>query len=96
MAKVTFIKDGQEIVVTTDEDGKNLLELAQENDVDMEYACGGNGVCTTCMIEVKSGEDNLGDISEQEELMLEDPEDTTTRLGCQCHVSGDATVELIF
>lgn len=96
MAKVTFIKDGKPVIVATDEAGKNLLELAQDNDVNMEYACGGNGVCTTCLIKVQKGEENLGELTEQEELMLEDSNDKTTRLGCQCQVNGDSTVELIF
>ncbi len=93
MAKITFIThDGEKVVEA--EEGKKLLSIAQNNDVDLRHACGGNGTCTTCMIEVKENIENLGPMTEAEKQMML-PEDGSTRLGCQARVKGDVTVELV-
>ncbi len=96
MPKITYIKNGQKTEIETDNVGASLLDIAQENGVDMDHACGGNGICTTCMVQVKSGSENLSDMTEREEIMGMDPEDPTLRLGCQCQVSGDVEVELAY
>jgi 2Fe-2S ferredoxin len=96
MAKITYIKNGNPIEIETDANGQSLLEIAQENAVDMDNACGGNGVCTTCMVKVESGLENLGPITDREEMMGMDAENPEMRLGCQCAVNGDCTVELAY
>lgn len=96
MPKVTFIKNGQNIEIETDKTGQSLLEIAQENAVEMDSACGGNGVCTTCLVQVQSGVENLGPITEREEMMGMDAENPENRLGCQCSVDGDCCVELAY
>jgi ferredoxin len=85
MPTVTFILvDGQIKRVETPE-GERLLRVALDNNVPMEYACGGNGFCTTCMCSVEEGdrEENMG--------VTDDPH----RLGCQATVEGDVTVKLL-
>jgi len=95
MAKVTIVKNGKTYEVESD-GTLTLLELCNENDIEMEQACGGNGVCTTCLVEVKEGAENLSEITDREEMMGMDPEDPKQRLGCQCKANGDCTVELAY
>lgn len=78
--------------VTTDA-GKTLLQIALDNNIPMEHACGGNGFCTTCMCDIESGMDALSPRNDREENMgvVEDPK----RLGCQAIVQGDTTVRLL-
>lgn len=96
MPTIIFIKDGQQIPVTNAQTGQSVLQTALTNNIAMDHACGGNGVCTTCMVKVHEGADNLGQVTDQEEMMGMDPDDNSTRLGCQTQISGDATVELAF
>ena len=96
MVKVTYIKNGQPIEIETDSTGQSLLEVAQENAVEMDSACGGNGVSTTCLIKVIEGTDSLGAVTEKEEIMGMDPTNPEYRLGCQCSVNGDCCVELAY
>jgi len=96
MPKVTYIKNGKKIEIDTDKEDQSLLDLALANDIDMEHACGGNGICTTCMVKVHQGEEVLGEMTEREEIMGMDPDDMSLRLGCQCQIGGDCEVELAY
>lgn len=42
-----------------------------------------DGICGTCMIDVLEGEENLTDLTEQEDDL---GRDTTHRLACQCKI----------
>lgn len=92
MPKVTFHQNGQVTEVET-EAGKTLLQIALDNGIAIEHACGGNGFCTTCMCNVKTGMENLSDRNDKEENMgiTNDPE----RLSCQAEVQGDVEVEIL-
>lgn len=92
MAKVTF-KIGNQITTVEGKDGQSILQIALDNDIPQEHACGGNGFCTTCMCTVKKGLDQLSDRNEREENMglTMDP----YRLGCQARIKGeDADIEV--
>lgn len=92
MPKVIFNIDGQKTEVETPA-GETLLQIALDNGVPIEHACGGNGFCTTCLCKVKSGGENLGERNDKEENMgITAP---TERLGCQAIVEGDVEVEII-
>ena len=98
MPKVSYILlDGQTKIVEG-EDGKTVLQIALDNGIDMEHACGGNGFCTTCSCDVTDGQKMIDDgtvsaVNDKEENMgVEGPE---RRLGCQAKVSGDITVKLV-
>jgi len=93
--KVTFRRDGQKVPVDC-ACGQSLLAIAKENDIQMDNACGGNGVCTTCMVKVKSGAENLSEMTEREEMMGLDPDQPEIRLGCQCIANGDCDVEIAY
>jgi ferredoxin, 2Fe-2S len=74
----------------------SLLDIALNFGLHLEHACGGNCACTTCHVVVKSGEENLSEMDEDEEDRLFTAADLTlhSRLGCQCIVKGDVTVEI--
>jgi len=95
MAKVVIVKNGKKYEVESD-GTLTLLELCNENGIEMEQACGGNGVCTTCMVEVHEGAENMNDVTDREEMMGMDADNPTQRLGCQCTPTGDCEVELAY
>lgn len=92
MPTVQFHYNGQVTEVQAEE-GQTILQIAMDNGVPMESACGGNGFCTTCMCKVQSGMENLSERNEKEENMGidEDPD----RLSCQAEVHGDVEVEVL-
>ncbi|MBM3228012.1 (2Fe-2S)-binding protein [Candidatus Peribacteria bacterium] len=92
MAKVAFHYSGQVKTVEA-KDGETILQIALDNAIPMEHACGGNGFCTTCMCQVKKGMENLSPRNDREENMgiVEDPD----RLSCQAQVRGDVEVEVV-
>lgn len=89
MAQVTFRHNGKSVVVEG-KAGETLLQLAVNNAVPMEHACGGNGFCTTCMCSVSSGAEHLAPRTEREEGMgiTSDP----YRLGCQARLRGTGDI----
>lgn len=93
MPTVTFVLPDGQIKRVEAESGQSLLQIALDQNVPMEHACGGNGFCTTCMCDVETGMDKLSPRNEREENMgvLEDPK----RLGCQAIVEGDVTVKIL-
>jgi ferredoxin len=76
--------------------GANFREVAQTQGLDVAFGCE-SGICSTCLIHIKSGAEHLGPKTEQEEFTLDArgvaPEDMSTRLGCQCTVNGDLEFE---
>lgn len=86
MPRVTFIEpDGtrRELDVAA---GQNLLDIAWDNRIDIEGACGGAMACSTCHVIV---EGEFPDRLEPPEIEEEDMLDMaygltpTSRLGCQ-------------
>lgn len=92
MPKVTFHHDGQVTEVET-EPGKTILQIALDNGIPIEHACGGNGFCTTCLCSVKGGAENLSERNDKEENMGVTEE--AERLGCQAEVNGDCEIEVL-
>ena len=94
---ITMIKDGAEKTLENVSSDLSLLELAQENNIQMDTACGGNGACTTCMVKVHEGAENLSEVTDREEMMGMSSDSPDFRLGCQCKVNGgDVKVELMY
>jgi ferredoxin len=87
---VTYIyPDGEKREVDA-EIGKHLLDVAHDNDIDLEGACGGELACATChCIFEQSVYDSLPEKLEEEEDMLDLAIDLreTSRLGCQIRVT---------
>ena len=44
----------------------SLLDIALTHGVSIEHACGGAGVCGTCIVEVKQGMENLSEAGDDE------------------------------
>ncbi|CAM9737955.1 unnamed protein product [Ectocarpus sp. 6 AP-2014] len=89
--------DGTEIKVEA-ELGATLLEVAHENDVELEGACGGDLACSTCHVVLpKEYYDKLDEKEEEEDDMLDLAWGLTdtSRLGCQIKVTRDLEGMLI-
>jgi 2Fe-2S ferredoxin len=97
MPKVIFRggPDGERVVEA--KKGRNLLEIAEENDVKMGSACGGVCACSSCHCYIVEGEDSLEEATEKEEDRLDMGFDVraNSRLGCQTKLGDeDLVVEL--
>ena len=106
MPKVTFVKEKKTIEVPA---GSNLRKVAKRNGVQLypfphNYAnCLGNGLCASCRVNVKKGEENLSPPGLMEKfftrilnpiwLFARIGREKTMRLACQCEVQGDCEVE---
>ena len=101
--KVTFLPEN---ITVEFESGKlpyrdhgkpeSLLDIAMNRGLHIEHACGGSCACTTCHVIVRAGEHNLSEAEDDELDRVEQAAGLTihSRLGCQCVVLGDVTVEI--
>ncbi len=92
MVKITFITNDGEKEIEAQE-GLSILEIAHQNNIDLEGACEGSLACSTCHVIVEDSEyfKKLPEAEEAEEDMLDlafglTP---TSRLGCQLMVTKD-------
>lgn len=77
------------------DEGRKLVLCLEDNGVDIMHRCGGNARCTTCRVEVISGE--VGVMTEAEEAILATKGDLApnTRLSCQIRLAGDVHVKVL-
>ena len=61
-------------------DGSKIREACEE--LGVPFSCT-NGICGTCMIDIKEGKENLSKLTEQENDLARDEEH---RLACQCKI----------
>ena len=84
--KVTFVEpDGEEYEVEA-QIGDHMLDVAHDNDIELEGACGGELACSTCHVILDQEYfDKLDEPEEEEEDMLDLALGLTdtSRLGCQ-------------
>lgn len=68
--------------------GQSLLELALENDIAIEHACGGVTACSTCHVHVDEGEDAFNEPEDEELDRVEEApgNDFGSRLSCQAKI----------
>jgi len=94
MPKITA-EAAQGIVAFEAEKGKKLVLALEDNGVDILHRCGGNAKCTTCRVEVLSGDP--GEIGEPEKNVLATKTDLNdhTRLSCQIRLIDDLHVKVI-
>ena len=85
--------DGAEF---TPKPGVTLCTALLDNGIEIEHACDQSLACTTCHVIVKSGEEHLSPMDDDEADRLDMAPGLTlhSRLGCQAVMSGDVTVEI--
>jgi 2Fe-2S ferredoxin len=76
--------------------GEHLLEVAIENGINIEHACGGVCACSTCHVYVEKGMKDVAEATEAEEDRVEEAPglQINSRLSCQCEVKGDGPIQV--
>ena len=94
MFKVTA-ESAQGLIAFEIEEGRKLVLALEDNGVDILHRCGGNAKCTTCRVEILSGDP--GEIGEPEKIILATKTDLNdhTRLSCQMRVIDDLHVKVV-
>ncbi len=91
MPKVT-IQGGPSVEV---EAGKKLVLVIEDAGVDILHRCGGVSKCTTCRVQVISGDAGPMSDVERERLAREASLGPDIRLSCQVRVESDLTVNVL-
>src|SRR5580765_5909216 len=76
-------------------EGKKLVLAIEDAGIDIMHRCGGNARCTTCRVQVVSGEPAPMQELERERLAREASLGPDIRLSCQIRVNSDLTVNVI-
>ena len=90
--KVTYIDPMGDSHTVDAEVGKNLLDIAHDNNLELEGACGGELACATCHLVFEQDiYDSLPEKEPEEDDMLDLAMELTdtSRLGCQICVTKD-------
>ena len=75
--------------------GTKLVLAIEDAGIDILHRCGGNSRCTTCRVQVVSGElAPMGEL-EQERLARESALGPDIRLSCQVLVESDLTIRVL-
>ena len=86
MAKIIFNKTGESKEIP---DGSEIQEACDELGVPFQCT---DGICGTCMIDILKGEENLSELTEEENDLGRDKEH---RLACQCKIkSGEVKFDV--
>jgi 2Fe-2S ferredoxin len=93
MPKIRFLPMDVEVEVS---EGTPILDAALDNNIQIDHNCGGNCACSTCHVIVEEGFDTLGEMTEDEQDMLDEAEGLTdkSRLACQCETKADLIVRI--
>lgn len=77
------------------EEGRKLVLAIEDNVIDILHRCGGNARCTTCRVEILSGDP--GEIGDAEKAILATKTDLNdhTRLSCQVRIIDDLHVKVV-
>ena len=95
---ITFkFQDGQPDQTHVAAEGESVLDVALNNDIQLQHNCGGVCGCSTCHVYIMAGESDLPEISDAEEDFIDRAENPriNSRLGCQCVVQGNADVVVL-
>jgi 2Fe-2S ferredoxin len=103
--QVTFLPEGKTVEfeygkLPYKDHGKeqSILDVALNNGIRLDHACGGNCACTTCHVWVKEGAENLSEMDDDEADRLDMAADLqlNSRLGCQAVITkpGKVVVEI--
>lgn len=94
MPKITAETAGGTVAFEAEE-GRKLVLCLEDKGIDILHRCGGNARCTTCRVEILSGDP--GEILEAERTILATKTDLNdhTRLSCQVRLTDDLHVKVI-
>jgi len=72
----------------------NLLSVLMQNDVEVTQECGGRGICATCHVYIREGEDSISPTTKREKRTLGSITscNVNSRLACQARVVGEGVV----
>ena len=105
LVRVTFQPEGRTVefefgALPYEHHGKpmSFLDVAENNDIFLDHACGGVCACSTCHVWIKAGEKGLtsADDDELDRLDMAADQQLNSRLGCQAVITGpgDYVVEI--
>jgi ferredoxin len=77
------------------EEGKKLVLAIEDAGIDVMHRCGGNARCTTCRVQMLSGDPGPMQELERERLAREASLGPDIRLSCQLRVHSDLTVNVL-
>ena len=82
-------------VAIESEKGRKLVLAIEDSGIDILHRCGGNARCTTCRVEILSGDP--GPIEDAERAILATKSDLGdhTRLSCQVRVIDDLQIRVV-
>src|SRR5579862_2088921 len=86
------VDGGPEVVAT---EGQRLVLALEDGGIDVLHRCGGNARCTTCRVEVLSGDAGVMQERERARLAREQDLAPNIRLSCQVLVHDDLSVHVI-
>ena len=92
MVTLNFIIAGGNCHTVEAKDGMTLLDVAWENNLEIEGACGGVMACSTCHLIIDSNwSEKLPEATDEESEMLDLTwgRKKNSRLGCQIKVTND-------
>jgi 2Fe-2S ferredoxin len=103
--RVTFLPEGRTVEfehgkLPYKDHGKrqSILDVAINNNVFLDHACGGNCACTTCHVQVIKGAELLSELDDDEADRLDMAADLqlNSRLGCQVTIEkpGEIVVQI--
>ncbi len=105
LVRVTFLPEGRTVefeygAMPYDRHGKpmSFLDVAENNGIFLDHACGGVCACSTCHVLIKAGESGLtpADDDELDRLDMAADQQLNSRLGCQAVITrpGEYVVEI--
>ena len=105
LVRITFQPEGRTVefefgTLPYERHGKpmSFLDVAENNHIFLDHACGGVCACSTCHVLIKEGEKGLtpADDDELDRLDMAADQQLNSRLGCQAVITrpGDYVVEI--
>ena len=105
LVRVTVLPEGRTVefefgALPYEHHGKpmSFLDVAENNDIFLDHACGGVCACSTCHVLIKAGASGLteADDDELDRLDMAADQQLNSRLGCQAVITrpGDYVVEI--
>lgn len=72
----------------------NLLSVLMKNDVEVTQECGGRGICATCHVYIRQGDESISPLTKREQRTLGSITscNVNSRLACQARVIGEGVI----